>query len=87
MTLDFEYALGIIIIAFLLGILIGRATKKRKSVFPHQVAEEAYIKGMADIYKGQGSVAYRKQQAEKLALLIKDITGIDPSRPMPSDEE
>lgn len=83
---DFEYALGIAILAFLLGILIGRLTKRRKNLLMSEAAERSYSKGMVKIYGEQTSAGYKKQQAENLAAIIKEITGVDPSRPMPSEE-
>ena len=87
MTIDLDYAIGIAILTFLFGTLIGRLTKRRKNLLMSEAAERSYSKGMVKIYGQNTSAGFKKQQAENLAELIKEITGVDPSRPMPSDEE
>lgn len=87
MTLELDFAIVMAILTFLFGILIGRLTKRHKNMLMSEAAERSYSKGMVKIYGQQTSAAYKKQQAENLAEIIKEITGVDPSRPMPPDEE
>jgi len=67
----------------LLSFFIGRWTKTPKPVFPREVAEQAYSEGIVEIYQRNISSGLKEQERERLLEMIKKITGVDPSRPLP----